>query len=440
MPLDTRPPRNLDLDAALAEAREGFAAARPRSAAAHERARAVMPGGNTRAVLYYTPFPIAMERGEGCTLEDIDGHRYLDLCGEYTAGLFGHSDPRILAAVREALDRGLNLAGVGEREAILAGILCDRFPSIERVRFTNSGTEANLMAVAAARSRTGRTRLLAMHGGYHGGTLNFAGGGSPVNVPYPVTLAPYNDTDAALAMIEGADDLAAIILEPMMGGGGCIPAAPAFLRALRDAATARGIPLIFDEVMTSRHSAGGLQSLHGITPDMTTLGKYVAGGMSFGAFGGRAEIMGVFEPGGLLHSGTFNNNVLSMSAGVVAMGEIFDGAAAEALRARGDRLRERLNALCERHGAAMQFTGIGSMMQPHFRRGEILRPYAATPAEEGLRELFFLDLVAQGVYLARRGMFALSLPVGDAECDRAAEAIEEFCLTRKALLADASRT
>lgn len=436
-PLDVpAAPRNSDLETALAEARETYVNARPKSAEAHMKARAVLPGGNTRSVLFYTPFPTAMAKGQGCYLEDIDGHRYLDLCGEYTAGLFGHSNSQIQAAIHAAIDNGLNLASVGEKEAKLAALLCARFPSFERVRFTNSGTEANLLALAAARAFTGRDNILAMMNGYHGGVLAFAGGGSRVNAPFPVTLVDYNDTAGALATLK-AGSFAAVILEPMLGGGGCIPATREFLAALREATTASGTVLIFDEVMTSRHSGGGLQRMHGITPDMTTLGKYVAGGMSFGAFGGKAELMDQFDghrPGALAHAGTFNNNVLSMSAGTVAMGEIFDDAAADALLARGDGLREALNAVCAKHGVAMQFTGIGSMLQPHFRLGEIIRPYAATVQEEALRELFFLDLMKAGIYVARRGMVALSLPVGTVELERFVSAVEAFCSERGPLL------
>jgi glutamate-1-semialdehyde 2,1-aminomutase len=148
--------------------------------------------------------------------------------------------------------------------------------------------------------------------------------------------------------------------------------------------------------------------------------------------------MSVFDshrPGALVHSGTFNNNVLSMSAGMLAMGEIFDDTAAEALRKRGDGLRDALNAVCTKHGVAMQFTGIGSMVQPHFRLGPILRPYMASAQEEGLRELFFLDMMKAGIYIARRGMVALSLPVGEAELARYRAAVEEFCASRKPLIA-----
>ena len=439
-PLDaSAAPRNSDLDAALAEARENYARTRPHSADAHEVARTVMPGGNTRSTLFYTPFPTAMKSGQGCYLEDIDGNKYLDLCGEYTAGLFGHSDPRIQAMLHQVIENGISLASVGENEAKLAAILCARFPALELVRFTNSGTEANLMAVAAARAHTGRSKIIAFRGGYHGGVMSFVTGGSVVNAPFSVTLAAYNDLPGTLALIrEHAADLAAVLLEPMMGSGGCIPATRDFLAGLRDATRDVGAMLIFDEVMTSRHTAGGLQKLLGITPDLVSLGKYIAGGMSFGAFGGRADVMQVFDshrPNALTHAGTFNNNVLSMSAGMLAMGEIFDDSAAEALRQRGDGLRDALNAICTKHGVAMQFTGIGSMVQPHFRLGPILRPYTASAQEEGLRELFFLDMMKAGIYIARRGMVALSLPVGAAELARYIAAVEEFCASRKPLMA-----
>ncbi|GGC61915.1 glutamate-1-semialdehyde 2,1-aminomutase [Siccirubricoccus deserti] len=441
-PLDQPPPlRNSDLDAALAEAHEAYTAARPKSAAIHARAREVMPGGNTRSVLFYTPFPTAMARGEGCRLWDVDGREYLDLLGEYTAGLFGHSEKRILDAVRDALERGINLASVGEKEGQLASLIVGRFPSVEMVRFTNSGTEANLLALAAARAFTGRVKTMVMRGGYHGGVLTFATEKSPVNVPIPLAFTDYNDPEAARRNIlaEG-DQLAAVLVEPMLGSGGCIPATREFLQALRDATRQTGAVLIFDEVMTSRHSAGGLQARHGVIPDMTTLGKYMAGGMSFGAFGGRREVMAVFDghkPGTLAHAGTFNNNVWSMAAGCVAMGEIFDAAAAEALYARGEALRLALNGVARRAGAAMQFTGLGSMVNVHFRAEPITGPYAATEAENKLRELFFFDMLAQGIYLARRGMAALSLPVTDADCARYVAAVEEFVAARKPLLGQA---
>lgn len=429
--------RNSDLEATLIDARDRYAAARPKSAMIHEVARNVLPGGNTRSVLFYKPFPTAMTRGESCFLEDVDGHRYLDLCGEYSAGLFGHTEARIQASLHAAIDRGLNFAAVGEQEGQLAALLCTRFPSLKRVRFTNSGTEANMMALGAARAFSGRAGVLGFHGGYHGGLMTFVGGGSVTNVPVPITLVDYNDGPrAATALREGKNVIGAVIVEPMLGSGGCIPASQEFLTTLRTVTEEVGALLIFDEVMTSRHSAGGLQKRFNITPDLSTFGKYMAGGMSFGAFGGRMDVMDLFDghrPGALSHSGTFNNNVMSMSAGVVAMGDLFDAATAEAHFVRGEELRESLNAVCKRHKVSMHFSGLGSMMQPHFRNGPIVRPYVADPIEDSLRELFFFDMMAAGIYMARRGMVALSLPVGHAECERFVAAVDEYCASRAPL-------
>ncbi|MER8752589.1 aminotransferase class III-fold pyridoxal phosphate-dependent enzyme [Mesorhizobium sp. M1050] len=433
--MSAAPECNSALESSLLEARDRFVAKHPRSCELHNQARTVMPGGNTRSVLYYQPFPIAMEKGEGSTLWDIDGHEFVNLCGEYTAGLFGHSEMRIRGAVQQAMTLGLNLAAVGRAEFELAKLICARVPSIELVRFTNSGTEANLMALTAARVHTGRDMILAFRGGYHGGVLLFTlQGPSPVTVPFPFVLADYNDPGAATAVMEqNRERIAAVIVEPMLGSGGCIPAEIGFLKALRKATREVGALLIFDEVMTSRMSDGGLQKRVGIMPDLTTLGKYMAGGMNFGAFGGRADVMALFD-GRLPHAGTFNNNVLSMAAGRVALGEIFTQAVAEELYERGERLRASLNDRLMKLGVAMHFSGVGSLATAHYRAPMIRCPYTPTAREDGLRELFFLDMLQAGFYLARRGMIALSLPVQQSDLDRFVDAVGQFANIRQRLL------
>ncbi len=429
--------RNADIDAALNEVKEAYVARNPKSLARYVEATAVMPGGNTRTVLHYAPFALAMARGEGCHLWDADGARYVDFLGEYTAGIYGHSHPVIRAAVDAALDRGINFGASNLTEARFARAVCDRF-ALERVRFTNSGTEANLLALTLARVFTKRTKVLVFNGGYHGAVFGFAGGGSPVNVPFDYVLAPYNDEAETRALIaRHADELAVVILEPMMGGGGCIAADPTFLAMLRAETTRVGALLIFDEVMTSRLAPGGLQSLRGVKPDLTTFGKYIGGGMSFGAFGGRAEVMDLFDPrrpDALPHAGTFNNNVLTMSAGLAGLTEVYTPEAALALNARGDALRTRLNALCAEADAPLQFTGFGSMLAVHTLRGPVRSPADAAKGDAKLKELFFFDMLAHGIWLARRGMLTLCLPIGDAECDTLAAAVEEFLASRASLL------
>jgi glutamate-1-semialdehyde 2,1-aminomutase len=430
--------RSSSLERALDEARAAYAARNPKSRAIFHQAETVMPGGNTRSVLFYEPFPLAIARGEGCWLFDADGHRYLDLLGEFTAGLYGHSNPVIRTAVIEALDNGINLGGHNLLEPQLARLICDRFPSVQSVRFTNSGTEANLMAVALAKAATKRQRIMVFSGAYHGGVFTFGARPSSVNVPHDFLIAPYNDAEAARLMLEAhRGEVAAVLVEPMLGAGGCIPAEPEFLQALRDATAETGTLLIFDEVMTSRLSSGGRQKLVGITPDLTTMGKYIGGGMSFGAFGGRADLMALFDPrraDALPHAGTFNNNVLTMSAGIAGLTRIFTPQAADALRERGDALREQLNAMCRQHGAKMQFTGIGSLICAHFTDAPIRRP-ADAAADRRLGDLFFFDMVEAGIYLARRGMIALMLPIDRAELGCFIDAVSGFLVKREALLA-----
>jgi len=427
------------LSEALAETVAAFVARNPASHAAHTRACAVMPGGNTRSVLHYDPFPLAMVRGEGCRLWDADGHEYVDFLGEYTAGIYGHSDARIAAAINGAVAGGLNFGSTTTREAELAELVQARFPSMELLRFTNSGTEANLMALALATAHTGRATVMVFEGGYHGGVLTFPPGGSPVNVPHPYVMARFNDTEGTRAMIRThAADLAAVLIEPMMGGGGCIPGDPDFLAMLREETNAAGALLIFDEVMTSRLSGGGgLQNAHGISPDLTTMGKYIGGGMSAGAFGGRGAIMARFDPrraDALPHAGTFNNNALTMAAGTVGLRDIFTPAAADALNARGDALRARLNDLLQDAGVPVCVAGVGSLMNIHPVAEVPRAPHEHAHADKRARDLIFFDLLEAGLYIARRGLMALSLPLGQAETDRLIATVND-CLPRwKALI------
>ena len=402
---------------ALEDAYARYAGGRPLTAAMHERACRVMPGGNTRTVLYHRPFPLRVARAWDAVLEDVDGHRYVDLLGEYSAGLYGHSHPVVLEAMTEALREGLSRGMHGEREILLADAVCARFPSIERVRFTNSGTEANLMALSAARAFTGRERVLVFRGGYHGGLLTFASGPSPVNAPYDVVVAEYNDTAATRDLLrEHAAGLACVLVEPMLGSAGCIPGDPDFLRMLREETTDVGALLVFDEVMTSRIGPGGLQQQLGISPDLTTLGKYLGGGSSFGAFGGRADVMAQFDPsrqGALPHAGTFNNNVVSMAAGHAGLTRVYPSEVAEQHTRRGDRLRERLAEVLAASGAPFTVTGLGSLLALHPVGGPVRRLADLQGADPRLLELLFLDLLEEGFYIAPRGYLALSLAVTD---------------------------
>lgn len=427
------------LDAAIDAAASEYARRNPKSSLQYQRATQVMPGGNTRSVLFYTPFPLAIARGEGCRLWDVDGHEYVDFIAEFTAGIYGHSNPVIRHAIDGALDSGINLSGHNLLESKLARLICDRFPSVDAVRFTNSGTEANLIAISAAKVHTGRSKIILFKGGYHGGVLTFAKGNNPVNVPHEFLLAEYNDLASVQSLFDAhPGEIAAVIAEPMQGASGCIVGNEEFLLGLRALTTRYGALLVFDEVMTSRLSPGGLQEKLGVHADLTTLGKYIGGGMSFGAFGGRASIMEQFDPrnpDATPHAGTFNNNVLTMAAGAAGLSELYTPVVATQLNAVGDKLRNRLNAICQEHGVPLQFIGTGSLMNLQAGTHEIQSVSDLLPIGNRIKDLFFFHMVEHGIYLARRGFIVLSMPITEAEINRLVDAFEAFVVRYAGVLA-----
>lgn len=416
---------NVSIDEAVREAEERYVAANPNSEAAWQTACQSMPGGNTRTVLHFDPFPLTLVRGEGARVWDADGHEYVDFLGEYTCGLLGHSNPLVKAAVEAKLQNGLNMGAPGVDDGAFAAALCERFPAFDQVRFCNSGTEANLLALNTARAFTGRDLVMVFEGGYHGSGLSYPPGGSNFSMPFETVACPYNDIDAASAII-AADGhrLAAVLIEAMQGAGGCIPGDPEFLKALRAETKKCGALFILDEVMTSRLSPGGLQQKYDLAPDLATVGKYLGGGLSFGALGGRSEIMERFDPRRpdvYMHAGTFNNNVLTMAAGLAAVTHVLSDDELNRVNALGDGLRDRLNEIAQ--GLPLSVSGVGSLMTIHFPAGD--------PA---LGKLLQLDLLAAGQYLPRRCMIVLSLPMVKADTGRFAAAFGEFVESRSPLL------
>jgi len=417
-----------DLAPLVAEKRRAFAARNPESARLHDEARRFLPGGHTRTILAHEPFALTFVRGEAAVLTDADGHGYIDLLGDYTAGLLGHGERRVLDAVDRALRELASVGGIHPREAQLAGLMCRRF-ALDRVRFTNSGTEANLMAITAARRFTGRPKVLVFHGGYHGGVLFFSDGVAPWNAPYPFVVGAYNDLAGTTTLIdEHADDLAAVLVEPMLGSGGCIPAAPEFLGGVFDAARSAGAVCIADEVMTSRHGRSGLAALLGATPDIRTFGKYIGGGFSFGAFGGTAELLDQFDgsrPGSIPHAGTFNNNVATMAAGCVVLGKLYTADTAEAHTVRGERFRAEVAEVIGRHRLPVSVSGYGSMLALHALPAAPADGVESARRDPELQELLFLGLFERGIYTAPRGMVNLSLPLTDAQLETALAALDD---------------
>ncbi|MEM7207257.1 MAG: aminotransferase class III-fold pyridoxal phosphate-dependent enzyme [Pseudomonadota bacterium] len=431
-------PSNDGLDDALAVARNNYLARRPSSVAAFETSVDYMPGGNTRTVLFHGPVPLRIASGSGCKIVDADNIEYVNMLGEYTAGIFGHNHPVIRAAIDRALDMGVNLSGHNPDEVSLARLVCERFPSIDKVRFTNSGTEANLLAISISRYHTGKQKVMVFDGGYHGGLLYFRGGGMPINAPFDYVVAPYNDIEATQQMLEKfGSDIACVLVEPMQGATGCIPADTAFLSMLREECSRLDSVLIFDEVMTSRLSLAGAQGARGVIPDMTTLGKYIGGGLTFGAFGGREDIMSVFDPRRadvIPHAGTFNNNSLTMAAGVAAMRDVLTEETLSILNQRGEGLRSNLNKIAMGMDLPIQFTGEGSLLAMHATRGTIRSAADLKSNDDRIIELVFLDLLEKGFYIARRGFMALMLPLGDTEYQGFEQAITKVFESRRSVI------
>ncbi|GMF68586.1 unnamed protein product [Aspergillus oryzae] len=349
-----------------------------------------------------------------------------DFVSDFTAGLYGHSHPVIKQAVKDALATGFSLGGVVEKEAQLGEILQTRFKSIERVRFCNSGTEANTFALATAKAFTGRNKILVFDGGYHGGTISFHGTTSnPMNLPHEFVVGAFNDIERTQSLVD--DTLAAILIEPMQMAGGVRPASIEFLRFLRESATKVGAVLIFDEVVTSRLHYHGLQGAREVYPDMTTLGKYLGGGFPFGAFGGRADIMEQFNPiahgrSVLHHSGTFNNNIFTMTAAVAAAELVTEQSLAE-LNKLGDDLRATGNSIVQQAGLKdIVFVGYGSTVGMGFLgdRGQVLR------------EVFYFTLVKQGILMGRRGFLCLNLAHTKEHIDRFLDVVKVFAEQHRA--------
>jgi len=416
--------------AALEAAQSRYIARNPHSLALHQSALLSLPGGNTRSLLWTSPFPITVRSGKGYQVTDEDGHTYTDFVGELTAGLFGHSHPLLRETIVKTLDDvGMNLGATIQAEQKHAKLICERF-ALQRVRFTNSGTEANLHALAAARRFTGRSKVVVFKGGYHGAVLSFGSGIAENNVDKgDFIVATYNDVVSARKAIEGAEGVAAVLVEGMQGAGGSIPGSRSFLESVQASAKKVGAVFILDEVMTSRLAPGGLASVLGLEPDLKSLGKYLGGGISFGAFGGRQDIMAVYDPrnpNGLMHSGTFNNNSLGMHCGYVALSEIYTPDVCTAFSAMGNAFREQLQRVSR--GTKMTFTGLGTLITLHISETGIedVKSIDDIQQLQDLKDLFWLEMAEEDFWTNRRGSINLMLGIPQSELDRFVGAVSRF--------------
>jgi glutamate-1-semialdehyde 2,1-aminomutase len=420
---------------------ERYLARTPQSAARNAEAGRWLPGGDTRSTAWFPPYPPFVAEGKGCSFTDVDGNRYVELLNNYTSLVHGHAHPAVVDAAQRQLARGASFAAPHDSTITLARMLCDRVDSVERVRFTNSGTEAVMMAVRVARAFTGRPLLAKAEGGYHGTwddvqlsvapPVDRAGEPEhPLAVPESPGLSPgaesstvvipYNDLDAARTILEPlGESLAAVIIEPVQGAGGMVPAEQDYLHGLRELTRELGALLVVDEVITFRLAAGGAQALYGITPDLTTFGKIIGGGLPVGAFGGAADVMATFDPsrpGGIPHYGTFNGNPATMVGGIATL-ELLTPSEYERLNALGDRLREGVNSLCRELGLAVQATGLGSLVNVHLVDGPIRCHRDVTRTDREAAALLHLAFLNEGLFAARRGLMSISTPMDEVLVD-----------------------
>ncbi|MEQ8770019.1 MAG: aspartate aminotransferase family protein [Phycisphaerales bacterium] len=422
-----------------------------RSAELYERAQRVMPGGVSRNTVLRAPHPAYADRGVGCRLIDLDGVERIDFSNNMASLIHGHAYKPIVDAVTEQLARGSAFMLATEAEVRFAEHLCGRSPAFERVRFMNSGTEAIMVSLKAARAFTGRPMIAKVEGAYHGGydyaevsqapnPSTWGHEDRPASVPLAhgtprsalddVAILPFNDIERSIARLnEHKDDLACVLIDPMPHRVGLNPIEPAYAEALDRWAKQHGALLVLDEVITFRTEVGGLQSRYGIAPDLTAMGKMIGGGFPVGAVAGRAEVMDVFNATAptirFPHSGTFSANPVTMTAGLVAM-EAFDVPAVARLNALGDRLREGIAAAIKRTGATGCVTGTGSMFRLHMKPKppRNFREAYAT-AEENARLKTMLDhLFDEGFLMINTCSGTLSTPMTDSEIDALVGAIE----------------
>jgi glutamate-1-semialdehyde 2,1-aminomutase len=396
------------------------------------------------------PYPVYAARGVGCRVRDVDGDERIDCINNFTAAIHGYAHPEITRVACEQLQLGTAFGLPTTSEIDLAELLCSRVHSVERCRFLNSGTEAVMTAIKAARAYTGRPKIAKCEGAYHG-SYDYAevsldsppdagtkskpqsvpyAKGTPSGVTEDVIVIPFNDIDAAGEILyANAAQLAGVLIDPMPNRAGLIPADPNFLLALREITAEIGALLIFDEVISFRLGFHGAQGVWDIAPDVTLFGKIIGGGFPIGAVGGRKDVMSVFDPTSgkpsLPQGGTFCANPMSMRCGLAAMA-LLDQPAFERLNALGTRVREQITDLFSTTRTAGQVTGLGSLLRIHFHEGPIRDYRSARPTAEAARKLeaFVRAAINEGILLASYGLMALSTPMTAADADQIVAAVE----------------
>jgi len=415
-----------------------------RSERAFAEAQRYMPGGVNSPVRAFRAVggtPPFIARGQGARLTDIDGNVYIDYVCSWGPLIAGHAHPAVTARLHEAVDRGTSYGAPTEAETELARLVVEMVPSIEMVRFVNSGTEATMSALRLARGATGRDKIVKFAGCYHGhadallstagsGVLTLgipSGPGVTAGTAADTISLPFNDLDAVrAAFAESGDQIAAVIVEPVAGNMGVIPPAKGFLEGLREITREHGALLIFDEVITGfRVAPGGAQERYGVLPDLTCLGKIIGGGLPVGAYGGRRDLMEQMAPlGPVYQAGTLSGNPLAMAAGIATLELLREPGTYERLEALGAQLAEGMTRAAEAAGVPLTVNRVGSMLTGFFTEGPVTDYASATAADTTRYARFHQAMLARGVYLAPSQFEAafVSLAHTPEDLERTAEA------------------
>jgi glutamate-1-semialdehyde 2,1-aminomutase len=419
-----------------------------RSKALFEKAKRYIPGGVNSPVRAFRAVggnPVFMKKAQGAYLYDEDGNEYVDLINSWGPMILGHAHPLVEEAVKEALASSPSFGAPTAREVEMAELICSMIPSVEKVRMVNSGTEATMSAIRVARGFTGRDKFIKMEGCYHGhgdsflisagsGVMTFGTPDSPGvtrGTAQDTLTAPFNNLQAVEELIaKNPQKIAAVILEPVVGNMGCVPPAPGYLNGLRDLCTKHGILLIFDEVMTGfRLAPGGAQQLYGITPDLTTLGKIIGGGLPVGAYGGRADIMDSVSPAGPIYqAGTLSGNPMAMAAGLAILKELKNNPAVyEDLQNRSTHLVKEMKVQMARRNLTYTINHVGSMFTLFFTDKHVVDYDTAKTCDTNMFGKYFNAMLRRGIYLAPSQFEALFLShaIDEDVCARILEASNE---------------
>ena len=414
------------------------------SASLYKRATRVLPGGNTRHGVHFAPYPIYQATGDGCRIMDVDGVERIDFVNNWSSLIHGHANKAITAAIVAQSGKLMAIGAPTEAELEFAELFAERVPGIDQIRFSNSGTEAVLMAIRAAHAYTGRAKIAKVEGAYHGKIDSvsisispspevWGDAAAPASVPAfdgipprvldDTIVLPFNDVESTRNLISrNADELAAVLIDPLVSRMAFVPASAEYLTMIRELTREKGIMLIFDEVFSFRLGYHGAQAVVGITPDLTALGKVIGGGLPVGATGGSAEVMSVFDGSGgqprVEHAGTYNANPMTMAAGLACMRQLTPDAY-ERLQTLGERLREGLREALKIAGLSGQVLGQGSLVALVFsdRPFTNFREMQKGPKENQAIISLHRYLLNNGVQIVPSGSFILSTPMTEADID-----------------------